>query len=677
MIADSSKCGEQIVLTTGLDLSANGNRNQSVPEYVPEIPTYATTPDVVVIDQATQSKLNQLQNFPSAYKKPCNCAKSHCLKLYCECFARGSACDNCNCSNCLNNVFHEEERRKAIKLTLERNPLAFHPKIGEGERKHSKGCNCKRSGCLKNYCECFEAKISCSDLCRCQGCRNFENGCDQKTTQDLRSLSLGRNKGSMVHKKLAEYFVLPGLDRSYGDPYITLPHASQLFSSSQGTATNNNPNYYFDEPLIANGFFTLEVTEAACSCMLAQLDEAKQRSATPTTQERIVLEEFGRCLEQIVDSASKLPNSTVTPENVNCMPHEISSNPDFVHVLPSACETTIQIDSTVASQSQAVVNCLNDSRISRTASVGRVETYDNKDLELLRYSEPLDPSFGSHLYVPQTDKYTITDNSNVEELEATVVPYQVDPSIGPSLICPPMMKLMTGTEVQMSAVSGSNEQHFSNHMKPCDPEQLSFSNFHSQESCVTELGSPRMSHLTTASGVLTLNTSSNILPHSGSIPIRQSTMGQDGRILMAVPNLIPSFVGLKHSDDEDEEAHKATVALLSDASCEQHTSRFTELVESSILTGAPDPFVYRNLSILEVTSPTNNADGSHSDNLDLHTDGSHSSAVSISHFPVAVEQSFQTSLLSETENYDPVSYTNHTVDENARFLKQEMDFFDL
>lgn len=54
--------------------------------------------------------------------------------------------------------------------------MISRPKIGKARdqldsanRKHTKGCNCKRSGCLKNYCECYEAKIACSDNCKCIG----------------------------------------------------------------------------------------------------------------------------------------------------------------------------------------------------------------------------------------------------------------------------------------------------------------------------------------------------------------------------------------------------------------------------------------------------------------------------------------------------------------------------
>ncbi|XP_006885390.1 PREDICTED: protein lin-54 homolog [Elephantulus edwardii] len=123
-------------------------------------------------------------------RKPCNCTKSLCLKLYCDCFANGEFCNNCNCTNCYNNLEHENERQKAIKACLDRNPEAFKPKIGKGkegesDRRHSKGCNCKRSGCLKNYCECYEAKIMCSSICKCIGCKNFEESPERKTLMHL------------------------------------------------------------------------------------------------------------------------------------------------------------------------------------------------------------------------------------------------------------------------------------------------------------------------------------------------------------------------------------------------------------------------------------------------------------------------------------------------------------
>lgn len=109
-------------------------------------------------------------SFAKKSKRPCNCTKSQCLKFYCDCFAAGEMCNGCNCKDCLNEP-ESEERDKAVKLCLERNPYAFKSKeqSEEQHRLHQRGCNCKRSGCLKNYCECYEAKISCSANCRCLG----------------------------------------------------------------------------------------------------------------------------------------------------------------------------------------------------------------------------------------------------------------------------------------------------------------------------------------------------------------------------------------------------------------------------------------------------------------------------------------------------------------------------
>ncbi|KAJ8417676.1 hypothetical protein AAFF_G00225190 [Aldrovandia affinis] len=201
--------------------------------------------------------------WDSKSRKPCSCTKSQCLKLYCDCFANGDICSNCKCINCYNNKEHEYERYQAIKICLDRNPEAFRPKIGNGKRgevkgRHNKGCNCKRSGCLKNYCECYEAKIMCSSICKCVSCRNYDESPEPQAMMSAHGVAL--------------------LDSSY---YITAEFQ------------NNNC------PLVG---ITLSDVETTCSRLLAQAEEAEREGYTETQAEKMILQEFGQCLTQIVQS---------------------------------------------------------------------------------------------------------------------------------------------------------------------------------------------------------------------------------------------------------------------------------------------------------------------------------------------------------------------------------------
>ena len=107
----------------------------------------------------------------------CNCQKSKCLKLYCECFAAGELCYDCNCCNCANIPDNAYVRSLIINKMKDRNPSAFKSKIEAQKEtvKHIKGCNCTKSGCLKKYCECYQIGATCTDLCRCRDCKNVDS----------------------------------------------------------------------------------------------------------------------------------------------------------------------------------------------------------------------------------------------------------------------------------------------------------------------------------------------------------------------------------------------------------------------------------------------------------------------------------------------------------------------
>lgn len=213
-------------------------------------------------------------------RRECHCRNSKCLKLYCECFGSGEYCNpSCFCTNCHNNPEHQEERLKAVSNKLENNPYAFQSKIATNQLaedddepvvKHSKGCNCRRSNCLKKYCECFQAGVRCTSQCNCINCRNtgpdpvplneYEiSGSDpslspSKTSKFFSSPNKtprlskgGRGDKNLLHskdsiEKSAFSFVLKNVDPSLACEMLILTarEAEKRHEANRNSKSNNN-----------------------------------------------------------------------------------------------------------------------------------------------------------------------------------------------------------------------------------------------------------------------------------------------------------------------------------------------------------------------------------------------------------------------------------------------------
>ena len=97
------------------------------------------------------------------YGYKCSCSKTQCNRKYCECYNSGNYCIDCNCKNCKN--------QPPINTYSNKRPNDLVSKM----KKSKEICTCTKSGCNKNYCECFKNGNKCTSLCRCIDCENTDD----------------------------------------------------------------------------------------------------------------------------------------------------------------------------------------------------------------------------------------------------------------------------------------------------------------------------------------------------------------------------------------------------------------------------------------------------------------------------------------------------------------------
>ena len=122
------------------------------------------------------NNINYIKNDSNSLpisKIHCTCKKTKCIKKYCECYSSGNLCYNCKCENCENKPYYNENIPNQKKEEENNNNIIeLNEDEDENEEKKLIICTCSKSGCNKNYCECFKAKVKCNNKCRCIKCLN-------------------------------------------------------------------------------------------------------------------------------------------------------------------------------------------------------------------------------------------------------------------------------------------------------------------------------------------------------------------------------------------------------------------------------------------------------------------------------------------------------------------------
>jgi hypothetical protein len=143
----------------------------------------------------TNSNSNQITQIQIQTQTKCKCSKTQCLKKYCECFASGRFCIDCDCIDC-ENIPTNAEKLKALRETL---------LLEENKNENKIVCNCTHSECQKKYCKCYKAGRRCNSECRCINCENCDKNNNKKLKKFKTKRKISSRYNSITKEKLINF----------------------------------------------------------------------------------------------------------------------------------------------------------------------------------------------------------------------------------------------------------------------------------------------------------------------------------------------------------------------------------------------------------------------------------------------------------------------------------------
>lgn len=158
------------------------------------------------------------------------------MKLYCECFANGEFCIDCNCQDCSNVIGNEQEIDEIFKTVKVKNPVALilNQEINNLSNA-SIGCNCTKSNCSKKYCECYKKNMQCTESCRCIDCSNASEEVKMKKKLNKNPVDPNIIKFSYDDFSFEKISVLIENSNIYIDKF----EQNNLFVNAKKITTNN------------------------------------------------------------------------------------------------------------------------------------------------------------------------------------------------------------------------------------------------------------------------------------------------------------------------------------------------------------------------------------------------------------------------------------------------------